>query len=535
LSKHTIKARYTIEAAFIGRLSMRRLVYMCLATVVVAGCGGGAGSGVAENGEEDGALGNFTFRAAATNPPVTTTSPFIAATGIKGVFSQVRLRDRAMSLDETRIYFAGIVMSGDYEIYSVNADGSNLARLTTSSGSDLEPSISPNGSKIAFISTRDGNSELYTMNVDGTGVTRMTSTASATESAPAWSPDSNKIVFSRSAGGSTILVTMNASTKAEGHLTLVGEQDNDPSYSPDGKAVVFTSTRNGNGVPNLFTVSATGGSPAPLTFPVTEDHYSPTYSPDGSQILFATNTTLYRMPAVYDAVRIAVTSSGGSVDGPVWAPDGSQVLTTQFISPYFRISRYTPEGTPLGQLLKPGVATDLIHPSWGPLAMDRTLISSGGGMLGTRAAGFIFTQSDSSTRSVLVFDCTTPTSAVITQQTGLSAASPNLVFSVDGDAISYMTYVNAIDWKPVRVIGTSQQPSASGALVSFSAGSGELVAVLPFSGSRAQGRPVVREEAGKVLYKGEFSAVIDAAGKNLAPEGASEVLIGSDGVIRVGS
>jgi Tol biopolymer transport system component len=371
--------------------------------------------------------------------------------------------------------------------------------------------------------------------VDGTGVTRMTSTPSASEGSPSWSPDANKIVFRRSSGGSTYLAVIDAVTKAEGSLTLIGSLDEDPSYSPDGRTIVFTSNRHGNGHYNLFTIPATGGSPVALTFPSADEHYAPIYSPDGAQILFVAGATLYRMPAVFDAQRIGVAASSGAVDVPAWAPDGSEILTTSFISPYFRIARYTSEGTGLGQLLKPGIGTDVLYPSWGPLAIERIFISNNGGMLGSRASGFIFTQSDASTRSIVVFDFTTPSSAVLTQQTGLSASTPNLIFSVDGDAITYMTYVNAVDWKPVRIIGNPQLPSAAGALVSFSALSGELVAVLPFTGSRGEGRPVVTEENGQNVFKGSFSAVLDATGKNLAPSGATEVSIGASGEILVGN
>src|SRR5215213_7476480 len=59
---------------------------------------------------------------------------------------------------------------GNAEIYSMNADGSNLRNLTNNQASDTEPEISPDGTKIAFVSTRDGgilNPEIYVMNSDG--------------------------------------------------------------------------------------------------------------------------------------------------------------------------------------------------------------------------------------------------------------------------------------------------------------------------------------------------------------------------------
>ena len=55
---------------------------------------------------------------------------------------------------------------GKLEIYSANADGSDVRRLTTSPGDDSDPSWSSTG-RIAFTSTRDGNSEIYSMNADG--------------------------------------------------------------------------------------------------------------------------------------------------------------------------------------------------------------------------------------------------------------------------------------------------------------------------------------------------------------------------------
>ena len=98
----------------------------------------------------------------------------------------------------------------------MNADGSNQTRLTNNSTEDIWSSYSPDGSKIAFQSHRDGNaeiyvilpdlqisgkiafvsaSEIYVMNADGTGQTQLTNN-SVPQAWPSWSPDGTKIAFS---------------------------------------------------------------------------------------------------------------------------------------------------------------------------------------------------------------------------------------------------------------------------------------------------------------------------------------------------
>jgi Tol biopolymer transport system component len=85
----------------------------------------------------------------------------------------------------------------------MNADGSNPTRLTESTAAREgypvwvwagNPVWSPDGSKIAFVSNRDGRRDIYIMNADGSNVTRLTKD-SIIKWSPSWSPDGTKIAF----------------------------------------------------------------------------------------------------------------------------------------------------------------------------------------------------------------------------------------------------------------------------------------------------------------------------------------------------
>jgi Tol biopolymer transport system component len=93
-------------------------------------------------------------------------------------------RHPTWSPDGTRIAFVS-ERDGNPEIYSMNADGTDVVRLTVNAADEGEPAWSLGGSRIAFNSNRDGNWELYAMNVDGTNVTRLTNNVHI-DSAPAW-------------------------------------------------------------------------------------------------------------------------------------------------------------------------------------------------------------------------------------------------------------------------------------------------------------------------------------------------------------
>src|SRR6476660_7528251 len=73
-----------------------------------------------------------------------------------------------------KIVYTSYPNTGPSQIYLMNADGTNQTNVSNTSSDELEPALSPDGGKIAFTSTRDGNYEIYIMNADGSNQTRLT-------------------------------------------------------------------------------------------------------------------------------------------------------------------------------------------------------------------------------------------------------------------------------------------------------------------------------------------------------------------------
>jgi Tol biopolymer transport system component len=100
------------------------------------------------------------------------------------------------SPDGTTIAFMAFPSSGPYEIWKMDADGHNRAKLATGA----TPSWSPDGTQIAFTKKVRKRNEVFTMNADSSGITRITHSAKRWEFSPAFSPDGTEIAYSRTVG-----------------------------------------------------------------------------------------------------------------------------------------------------------------------------------------------------------------------------------------------------------------------------------------------------------------------------------------------
>ncbi len=158
--------------------------------------------------------------------------------------------------------------SGDPEIYTIDANGGNLKRITSFRGPDVSPTWNPKtNSQIAWCSGRTGLPQIYTMDSDGTNVQRLTDGGYATS--PAWSPNGQFIAFAwnrkygpGAPGGQDIYI-MDIASKRWTQLTHDAGRQDFPSWSPDGRHIVFQ-RENGGGA-EIWTMLSDGTEQHRLT------------------------------------------------------------------------------------------------------------------------------------------------------------------------------------------------------------------------------------------------------------------------------
>jgi Tol biopolymer transport system component len=197
----------------------------------------------------------------------------------------------------------------DFDIYAATADGGNLRKIAASPGYDAEATLSPDGSRIVFTSTRDGDLDIYTMNVDGSDVRRLTSTLGY-DGGPFYSPDGRHIVYRASrpatpeeaADYRRLLAEslvrpsrleiwlMDADGRNQRQVTSLGGASFAPFFHPDGRRIIFASNHHNPRGRNfdLFMVNVDGSGLVQITAHDDFDGF-PMFSPDGRQLVFASN------------------------------------------------------------------------------------------------------------------------------------------------------------------------------------------------------------------------------------------------------
>jgi Tol biopolymer transport system component len=246
-------------------------------------------------------------------------------------------QDLAWSPDGSRIAFSartvsrarweqekyGALDGADYEVYVMDADGSHRRQLTDNAFDDVWLSWSPDGSRLAFSSDREGSRDLYAMSADGSGVTRLTSDE-GDESAPSWSPDGARIAFMSKQGDHWRLRIVDADGSEERDLAPNAADAYNPVWSPDGSRLAYYASPGGPGNDHVFVVSVDGTAPPEA---VAKGIY-PAWSPDGRSLIYADEHVLHAVDADGSNPRVL---AEGAFFGR-YSPDGRRiaVVTGEF-------------------------------------------------------------------------------------------------------------------------------------------------------------------------------------------------------------
>lgn len=198
---------------------------------------------------------------------------------------------------------------GRFELFTVKRDGSDLRQLTNNGAYNAEATVSADGKRVIFTSTRDGDVELYTMNVDGSDIRRVTNRVGY-DGGAFFSPDGTQIVwraqypvtaadtadYRRLLGQRLVrpskleLWVANVDGSNPRQITSLGGANFAPFFHPDGKRIIFSSNHhNPRGRDfSLFLINADGTGLEKITHFDDFDGF-PMFSPDGKHLVFASN------------------------------------------------------------------------------------------------------------------------------------------------------------------------------------------------------------------------------------------------------
>lgn len=227
------------------------------------------------------------------------------------------------TVPERLILFSYVLPSTPGDIYIVRPDGSELENLTDSPWHDTMPAWSPDGSKIAFISNRDGTDpatgqwDVFVMNADGTDARNVTRTDDAGETTPAWSADGKTLCFGR---GSAIY---SRELRSGGQRRLA--RGGNPAPSPDGRLVALDTGIGGGSEDALGLMRADGSRFRYFRSDDWDDRH-PDWSPASTHIAWSRDDSLTIAKLGRRGVHtIEPPDDGSGFEHPTWSPSGRRL------------------------------------------------------------------------------------------------------------------------------------------------------------------------------------------------------------------
>jgi eukaryotic-like serine/threonine-protein kinase len=210
-------------------------------------------------------------------------------------------------------------------LYVFDVEKGTSSLLFSAHVGDFEPAWSPDGTKIAFTSMRDGSMQIYVYNLSDTTLTRLTTPGNNIQSRyPAWSPDGTKIAYTVRRFSLLQLWTMDANGEHQQQLTRPGGSFSDylPAWSPDGKSLLFSEANADLTAPSSLMRLVLGDEKAKLV-PVQVPVADAVFSPDGQWIAYETWDIKNQDVFIYQlsgGIPQRLTTLGTNSFDPAWRP-----------------------------------------------------------------------------------------------------------------------------------------------------------------------------------------------------------------------
>jgi TolB protein len=185
-------------------------------------------------------------------------------------------------------------------------------------GSNSAPAWSPRGKELAAVLTKDGSSQIYLMNADGTNLRRITFSG-VIDTEPFFTPDGRFIYFTSDRGGSPQIYRMPATGGEPVRVTFEGDYNVSPRLSPEGKTLVYVSLNSGRF--QLMAMDLETRQVQTLTDGQRDE--SPTFAPNGRMILYATDVDNRGVLAAVSSdgrFRQRLSVQAADVREPSWGP-----------------------------------------------------------------------------------------------------------------------------------------------------------------------------------------------------------------------
>ena len=234
----------------------------------------------------------------------------------------------APGIFDTRIAYVASTGAGRAQVKRLaimDSDGFEHSYLTPGGADVLTPRLSPNASRLAFVSFETGRPQIRLMDLASGEQRPLLPAGDAMTFAPRFSPDGTELAFTMTVGGNSDIFILAAAGGAPRRLTGSPGIDTAPSFSPDGRKIVFESDRSGS--QQLYVMNADGSDPRRLSFGGGW-YAAPEWSPDGARLAFTRRGSdgLRVGSMAADGSDERLVSAGPRDEGAQWAASSRELI-----------------------------------------------------------------------------------------------------------------------------------------------------------------------------------------------------------------